>query len=80
MTAQEMFKKLGYIKYINRDTGDIVYRKQNTFVEFSAIKQTVVTAFVSMYYKDTLAYRALDVDVALFQAIQKQLEELGWLK
>lgn len=80
MTAKEMFRKLGYIKYTKDDTGEIVYRKQNRFVEFSAIKQTVVTAFVSMYYKDTLAYRALDVDVALFQAIKKQLEELGWLK
>lgn len=80
MTAEEMFMKLGYIKYIRPVTGNIIYCKQNLIVEFSAIKQTVVTEFVSINYRNTLTYRSLDVDVALFQAIQKQLEELGWLK
>ena len=80
MTAKEMFRNLGYIKYIRPVTGNIIYRKQNLFVEFSAIKQTVVTEFVSMNYRGTVTYRAIDVDVALFQAIKKQLEELGWIE
>ena len=71
MTAIKMFKKLGYIKYINRDTGDIVYRKENFYVEFKVRNQTVVADRMAMSF---------EVDVALFQAIQKQLEELGWLK
>lgn len=80
MTAEEMFMKLGYIKYIRPASGNILYCKQNFIVEFSAIKQTVATEFVSINYRNTLTYRALDVDVALFQAIKKQLEELGWLE
>lgn len=80
MTAEEMFLKLGYIKYIRPVSGNIIYCKQNFIVEFSAIKQTVVTEFMTMNYGNTVHYRAFEVDVALFQAIQKQLEELGWLK
>lgn len=80
MTAKEMFRKLGYIKYTKDDTGEIVYCNQNFLVEFSTIKQTVVTEFMAMNYGNTVTYRAFEVDVALFQAIQKQLEELEWLK
>lgn len=80
MTAKEMFRKLGYIKYTKDDTGEIVYCNQNFLVEFSTIKQTVVTEFMTMNYGNDVTYRAFEVDVALFQAIQKQLEELGWIE
>ena len=80
MEAKEMFKKLGYIKYIGVDTDDIVYRKQNLCVEFSANKQTVVAQRMTISLGNDVTYRAFEVDVALFQAIQKQLEELEWLK
>lgn len=79
MEAKEMFKKLGYIKYIGVDTGDIVYRKQNLCVEFSAIKKTVLAQRMTSSEEDIVNYGA-EVDVALFQAIKKQLEELEWLK
>lgn len=71
MTAQEMFKKLDYIKYINRNTGDIVYRKQNFYIRFIVRNQTFIADKMAMSF---------EVDVALFQAIKKQLEELGWLE
>lgn len=80
MTAKEMFRKLGYIKYIKDDTGEIVYRKQNFLVEFSTIKQTVVAQRMTISLGNAVNYQAIEVDVALFQAIKKQLEELGWLK
>lgn len=85
MTAEEMFEKLGYTKYTKDITGDrlyrdIVYRNQNFFVEFSAIKQTVVAKRMTINWGNAVNYQAIEVDVALFQAIQKQLEELGWLK
>ena len=80
MTAEEMFKKLGYIKYIRPVTGGIVYRKGNFFVEFSAIKKTVVALQMLISLGNDVTYRAFEVDVALFQAIQKQLEELGWIE
>lgn len=79
MTAKEMFRKLGYIKYIKDDTGEIVYRKQNFCVEFSAIKKTVLVQRMTSSGEDIVNYGA-EVDVALFQAIKKQIEELGWLK
>lgn len=71
MTAIEMFRNLGYIKYINRNTGNIVYRKENFYIRFIVRNQTVVADRMAMSF---------EVDVALFQAIKKQLEELGWLK
>ena len=80
MTAEGMFMKLGYIKYIRPVTGGIVYRKENFFVEFIPDNKTVVAELMVIRYGDTVTYRAFEVDVALFQAIQKQLEELGWLK
>lgn len=79
MTAKEMFKNLGYIKYIEAVTGNIVYCKQNLCVEFSVNHQTVVAQRMTSSGGDAVNYGA-GVDVALFQAIQKQLEELGWLK
>lgn len=80
MTAKEMFRNLGYIKYIEAVTGGIVYRKENYFVEFMADNKTVVTELMAISFGNAVTYRAFEVDAALFQAIQKQLEELGWLK
>lgn len=78
MTAEEMFRKLGYIKFTKDDTGDIMYQKENFFIEFISRNKTVVTELMVISFDVT--YRAFEVDVALFQAIQKQLEELEWLK
>ncbi len=80
MRAKEMFRKLGYIKYTKDGTGDIIYQKENFFVEFIADNKTVVTELMVIRYGDTVTYRAFEIDVALFQAIQKQLEELGWIE
>lgn len=80
MTAEEMFKKLGYIKYIRPVTGGIVYRKENFFVEFIADNKTVVTELMVISFGNTVTYRAFEVDAALFQAIKKQLEELEWIE
>ena len=80
MTTEEMFMKLGYIKYIRPVSGGIVYRKENFFVEFIPHNKTVVAELMVIRYGDTVTYRAFEVDVVLFQAIKKQLEELGWLK
>lgn len=76
MTAKEMFRNLGYIKYNminngNIDNGNIVYRKKNFYIKFIVRNQTFIADQMAMSF---------EVDVALFQAIQKQLEELGWLK
>lgn len=80
MTAKEMFRKLGYIKYTMDDTGDIMYQKENFFVEFITDNKTVVTELMVISFGNDVTYRAFEVDVALFQAIKKQLEELEWLK
>lgn len=79
MTAEEMFRNLGYIKYFEEFTGDIVYSNQNLCVEFLVNHQTVVAQRMTCSGGNAVNYGA-EVDVALFQAIQKQLEELEWLK
>lgn len=71
MTATEMFRNLGYIKYTMVGTGNIVYRKKNFYVKFIVRNQTVIADRMAMSF---------EIDVALFQAIKKQLEELGWLE
>lgn len=80
MTAQEMFRILGCIKYTKDDAGDIMYQKENFFVEFISRNKTVVTELMVTSFGNDVTYRAFEVDVALFQAIKKQLEELGWLE
>lgn len=79
MTAKEMFRNLGYIKCIEEVTGDIIYCKQNLCVEFLVNHQTVVAQRMTCSGGNAVNYGA-EVDVALFQAIQKQLEELGWIE
>ena len=57
-----------------------MYQKEKFFVEFIPDNKTVVAELIVIRYGDTVTYRAFEVDVALFQAIQKQLEELGWIE
>jgi hypothetical protein len=76
MTAREMFEELGYkqvrndkygIKYINEDDWDAE-------VEFDLEWKTFDASL-----NDFGEIRPDSIDIPKFKAIQKQLEELGWL-
>lgn len=71
MTAEEMFMKLGYIKYIRPVSGGIVYRKENFFVEFIPHNKTVVAELMVIRYGDTVTYRAFEVDAVPIRVINE---------
>ena len=85
MTAKEMFKELGYKKYLNKydrqakkDWGCEVffrYRKNNFEVAFDCLDMDYCV------YARMLGMRMdASVGIELHKAIHKQIEELGWLE
>ncbi len=74
MSAKEMFEKLGYAVVYTNDNGDIEYKKQ-----FEYVKVTIY--FVN---KEKVIEMSSDAEITYtiefdeLQAINKQVEELGW--
>lgn len=66
MKAKEMFEKLGYTFCENHHSmfAIIVYRKDLDYIYFDSDKKIDIKCFI---------------DVPLLKAINKQVEELGWL-
>ena len=78
MSAKEMFEKLGY-KYsecwFESELDEIYYKKQGKYtpqINFSLNHKTIF-----VYRED---YKSSCFDMKLLQAINKQVEELGWNK
>ena len=72
MTAIEMFKKLGYKYNKYRDRNRMIeYRKEDSTSVLFLIKESKFS--VSEYCETK------DITVDEFKAIQKQMEELGWI-
>ena len=76
MPAKEMFKKLGY-EYTEcwfcEELGEIYYEKNGIYtpqIKFSLLHKTI-----SVYRVEN---KASSFDIKLLQAINKQVEELGW--
>ena len=74
MTAQEIFKKLGYIETYHDDY-EIVYslyigNEKVAKISFDLINKT----FVCDCYG-----RAMNIDIKTLKAINQQCKELGWL-
>lgn len=71
MSAKEMFEKLGY-KQVNNDINYLIYDLDGVFkLKFYKPQQDIEIEVI----EDT--YNTLDVEE--LQAINKQVEELGWL-
>ena len=73
-SAREMFKKLGYVR-LNIFPLSIDYVKQINLKDAKIISFTLKSK--SYYAMDRNI--AMGIDMPTFKAIQKQLEELGWL-
>ena len=72
MNAREMFKKLGY-KY-NK------YTDRNQMIEYRKEDSTSVLFWIKERKFSVLEYcEPKDITVDEFKAIQKQMEELGWI-
>ena len=78
-TADEMFEKLGYEKTKN-DEYNVIYEKGASFrnrIIFSKITKTVCCILVNEDYEWN---DGIDIDMQELQAINKKVEELGWIK
>lgn len=75
MTAREMFKKLGYRRSTDIDMIKYSKKLDDRFywieVMFDLLEKEIVL--------DDNGYEAYIITCALLKAINKQMEELGWL-
>ena len=79
MSAKEMFEKLGYeYDYIQNDNSEdtITYHKDNLHIQFNLIGKQVVVQNDSSYA--FYGHAVFFINQELLQAINKQVEELGW--
>ena len=85
MTADEMFEKLGYEKDLHIDKKEQVwgeYWTQNKYckrISFDYIDKEICVSTNYMLDK-TLEYEPLYFNMQELQAINKKVEELGWLE
>lgn len=71
MSAKEMFEELGYKQTINNTKYIYMSSYHNTIIEFDEIVRTIRISQIDKEYAQTFNFIEL-------QAINKQLEELGW--
>ncbi len=72
MKAKDMFKKLGY-KEIENNAEEITYESKMTIDDWEQ-EISSITFWLNEKVLDSDNY----IDVNLLQAINKQVEELGW--
>lgn len=76
---KEMFEKLGYeYDYIQNDNSEytITYHKDNLHIQFNLDSKQVVVQNDSSY--QFYGYAVFFISKELLEAINKQIEELGW--
>ena len=79
MTAKEMFENLGYQK-IRDSENSLIYDKADILHYYQILfNKNDKTVFIKYNHLDVTYTTFFPVDIKLFLAIQKQLEELGWL-
>lgn len=84
MTAKEMFEKLGFKR--EKNEGDIYYYKGNSrfkkeYIAFRKIEKTIcLYNYYTPHGNDIENIQFYTNGFELFKAINKQVEELGWLR
>jgi hypothetical protein len=81
MSADEMFKKLGFLKIIDNDT-EIKYCYINTIMG-DKVEHTIQIAKVGKIvfsYRNDKNHQVMGLGKKELQAINKKVEELGWMK
>jgi hypothetical protein len=80
ITARNIFLKLGYylqIDKLNKD--DIAYRRSTFAIVFTCRSKEVLVCDWNDYIRDNEKGYIHSTDLGEFKAIQKQMQELGWL-
>jgi hypothetical protein len=73
MSAKEMFEKLGYEQFIKND---VIYYHKTTHIP-KAYGGTIIY-HINFILKDKELFASKNLDYKELQAINKQIEELGW--
>ena len=78
-SAREMFEELGYQK-VRDSENSLIYDKANLLHYYQILfNKNNKTVSIKCNHLDVTYTTFFPVDIKLFLAIQKQLEELGWL-
>lgn len=78
-SAKEMFEELGYQK-VRDSENSLIYDKADIFHYYQILfNKNDKTVSIKYNHLDVTYTTFFPVDIKLFMAIQKQLEELGWL-
>lgn len=78
-SAKEMFEELGYQK-VRDSENSLIYDKADIFHYYQILlNKNDKTVSIKYNHLDVTHTTFFPVDIKLFMAIQKQLEELGWL-
>nr|DAP59146.1 MAG TPA: hypothetical protein [Caudoviricetes sp.] len=77
MSADEMFKELGYKKYTSDDC--ITYMKDLFMITFIIDNKTFITEYKQGDYNFP-EIRPFEIPIKELQAINKKCQELGWIK
>lgn len=73
-SAKEMFEDLGYVRL--ETLNQIIYQQERQFLDFNKTSEKI-----NIYMNGRTPYQGFQIsDIKLFQAINKQVEELGWYK
>ena len=78
MSAKDMFEKLGF--YIHAETLDIIWYKEKKGEFIRNVRFNNEFKLIDLWLINRLGERVdIDISFDLLQAINKQVEELGWL-
>ena len=75
MSTKEMFEKLGF-KW--KETEDVIEYSRSLFKHFTFLQKEKITFYKDAYFRFFYLNGVYDVHKYLLQAINKQVEELGW--
>lgn len=78
MSAKEMFEKLGYELFFNMSQC-LWYIKDLNGIKYNVRFNTIDDKFIDIWYMFEKQRKDFDINLELLQAINKQVEELGWL-
>lgn len=82
MTAKDMFEELGYIHEQDNVNPEITYRTKHFISDITIIYFDLQDKTFSKFTSSDSPFESAKVDditLEEFKAIQKQIEELGWL-
>ena len=80
MTAQEMFEQLGYELDRNNNLLNYIDYWKNEETKYGVMNRRICFDLRRKRYYALYSFETVGIDMPTHRAIQKQIEELGWLE